>query len=87
MDNDYKAIRLLGFFSLFLSVVFLATWVWYRFTAGPSTGATLAQLMWLVLGLLGVLATKVASILDAQADEIADLRRRLAERPGGLAPV
>ena len=79
-DKDYKAIRLLGLFSTLLSVVSLALWIWCTFRAAPASALSLAQLMWVVFGLVGGLATRVASIVDRQSDEIADLRRLLSER-------
>jgi len=78
-DMDYRMIRLLGFFSLLLSALFLAIWAWYIFR-GESSAAGLAPVTWFVFFLFGTVTTRVASVLDRQADEIADLRRLLAER-------
>jgi len=78
-DTDYRVIRYLGFFSLLVSACLLAIWVWYVFRAEPSA-ASLAPVTWFVFLLFGTVTTRVASVLDRQADEIADLRRLLAER-------
>ena len=79
---DYKAIRFLAFFSIVLSAVFLTVWIWYRFGSGGSTESpAMAQSMWFVLLIVGSLAERVASVLERQADEIAALRRLVAEQP------
>jgi uncharacterized membrane protein (DUF441 family) len=84
----YRSIRFAGCFSLILSaasllgVVVLTFGPWGK-AADGQIARTILMISLLTFAMLSTIATNVVSILETQGDEIAALRRQLAEqRPG-----
>jgi len=77
----YKGIRLLGFLSALMMVILLGATIWEAFggVEGPAPSRS-SQGLWMAFFFLSLLATRVGAILETQADEIANLKRRLEEQ-------
>ena len=79
-----KSIRFVGFFALIfgLAAVLGAAALTFGPWAQPSADTPRAMLMacFLIFSMVGTVATNVATILESQADEIAELRRQVAEQ-------
>ena len=80
----YKSIRFVGFVALIsgLAAVLGAAALTFGPSAQPPSDTPRAMLLacFLVFSMLGSVATNAASILESQADEIAELRRQVAEQ-------
>jgi len=77
----YKGIRLVGFLSALMMLLLLGASIWEAFGGGarPASNPS-TQGLWMAFFFLSLLATRVGSILETQADEIANLKRQLTER-------
>jgi hypothetical protein len=81
----YKSIGLVGVFSGIFSagcaigIIALNVGPWGKTGDGPAAGAMLAM-GFLFFSMLGTIAFNVVSILATHADQIAELRRQLADR-------
>ena len=82
---EYQSIDLVGFFSGILSAASVLGAA--ALTLGPwgdqvsgRTAYTLLTLSWLVFGMVCMLASNLAKILQAQADQIAALQGQFAEQ-------
>jgi hypothetical protein len=78
----YKFIRIVGFLSALMTLLLLGATVWEALGGTGSAAPKSTQGLWIAFFFLSLLATRVVSILETQADEIADLKRRLAEHSG-----
>jgi hypothetical protein len=79
----YKMIRIVGFLSALMMLLLLGATLWEALSGARSAAPKSTQGLWMAFFFLSLLATRVVSILEIQADEIAHLKRRLAERPSG----
>ena len=76
----YKGIRFIGFLSALVMLLILGTDLWAAFS-GSGDGADLGRRgMWLAFFFLSLLAERIGSILEAQADEVAHLKRLVHEQ-------
>ena len=78
---SYKGIRFLGFLSVLSAVLLLGASLWEML--GGRSGEQIipvGQYLWLAFLFLALLAERVGSILEAQADQIAHLKRLLEEK-------
>jgi hypothetical protein len=77
----YKGIRLVGFLSALMMLLLLGATIWEAFggTERPAPSPS-SQGVWMAFFFLSLLATRVGSILEVQADEIANLKRSLEEQ-------
>jgi hypothetical protein len=80
----YKSIRFVGFFALIVGCasVLGAAALTFGPWAQPSQETTRAMLTFcfLAFSMVGTLATNAATIFESQADEIAELRRQVADQ-------
>ena len=76
----YKFIRIVGFLSALMTALLLGATIWEALGGSGPDAPKSAQGLWMAFFFLSLLATRVVSILESQADEIADLKRRLAEQ-------
>jgi hypothetical protein len=82
---EHKRIDFVGYFSGLLSVVSVLGNI--ALNVGPwgarpdgRTASMVLSISFLAFGMVSLMATNVGKILVAQADQIADLRRQLANR-------
>jgi hypothetical protein len=80
----YKFIRIVGFLSALMTVLLLGAAVWEALGGTGPAAPKSTQGLWIAFFFLSLLATRVVSILETQADEIAHLKRRLAEQRSGV---
>ena len=79
----YKFIRIVGVLSALMTLLLLGASVWEALGGTGPAAPRSTQGLWMAFFLVSLLATRVGSILEIQADEIADLKRRLtASHPG-----
>lgn len=83
---SYKGIRFLGFLSILLMALLVGTSLWEMLGGDSSSQPTVTnQYMWMAFMFIGLLAERVGSILEVQADQIAHLKRQLEEKASTAA--